>query len=107
VGGKLTPVAFYISGELFGERKGLGFNRVLLERLASESGGEVNPAPSTLSRFTQIRRLRRDISKWFVVMGMLALVLSILVREFPGVLSAAQSSRLNRFKIKTRAFSAR
>jgi uncharacterized membrane protein len=99
-GGKLTPVSFYVSGELFGERKGLGFNRVLLERIASETGGQSNPAPQTLSQFAYTRYLRQDVSQWLIVAAMVALLMSILLREVPGVFKGMTAAALNRFKIK-------
>lgn len=101
-GAKLTPVAFYISGELFGERKGQGFNRVLLERLASETGGAVNPSAEALSRFSRVRHTKRDISAWLVICGMLALVVSILAREFPSAVGRLSGLKPIRFKIKNR-----
>ncbi|NDC39312.1 MAG: hypothetical protein EBZ48_14915, partial [Proteobacteria bacterium] len=100
-GGKLTPVAFYLSGELFGERKGQGFNRTVLERLAADSGGEVNPASDRLSQFTQTRKLREDISHWLALAGMLLLALSTLVREYPAATRRFGLRQINRSKIKT------
>jgi Ca-activated chloride channel homolog len=43
-GRPLTPVAFQLPGELFGERKGLGYRTAFLRQLAEATGGTVNPS---------------------------------------------------------------
>lgn len=85
IASKLTPVAFYLSGELFGERKGLGFNRGLLQRLASESGGAVNPGAEQLKGFAQIRKEQSSLAPLFTLLGMGILTLSVILRELPNL----------------------
>ncbi|MCB0336073.1 MAG: VWA domain-containing protein, partial [Bdellovibrionales bacterium] len=45
----LTTLGFRLSGTLFGERQGHGFNKLLLHQLATRSGGSTNPSPDTLA----------------------------------------------------------
>jgi uncharacterized membrane protein len=85
IAAKLTPVAFYLSGELFGERKGLGFNRGLLQRLALESGGAVNPGGEQLKGFAQVNKEQTPLAAIFIVIGMVILTLSVIARELPNL----------------------
>jgi len=76
-----TPVAFNVSGELFGERRGLGFNSPLLERLARETGGVINPNPELIKslKHTVIERL--DVRPHFLLIALALFLLQILTRE--------------------------
>ncbi|NLF24694.1 MAG: VWA domain-containing protein [Deltaproteobacteria bacterium] len=78
---KLTPVAFDISGELFGERKGLGFNRAFLEKLASGTNGKVNPKPEDLRSQATTLKVRTNLAHFFLGIAILLLCLGILHRE--------------------------
>ncbi len=81
LGGKtLTPVAFYLSGELFGERKNQGFNMPLLYELAGKTGGVVNPALSDLNTPT-IKEERHELAHWFIFAAICLLLLEIIYRE--------------------------
>ena len=77
----LTPVAFHLSGELFGERKGQGFNLPLLSQLADISGGKLNPSPSEVKgqEYKQIEQ--SDLSIYFILSALILVLLEILMRE--------------------------
>lgn len=78
--GRFAPVGFFLQGDLFGEKRDQGFNRPLLEWLASASGGKINPAAEDLRDLINRRVQRRDCSQPFLLMGMLLVCLEILVR---------------------------
>lgn len=80
-GQALTPVAFYLSGDLFGEKKGKGFNIPLLSRLASQTGGAINPDPDTLKGKTSIREEKTDLVPYLLGLALLLFALEIFVRE--------------------------
>ncbi len=80
-GRKLTPVAFVLSGELFGEKKGEGFNIPVLSRLATGSGGELNPTEVQLKGGGLVTKSESDISPWFLLLAGILLFLEILYRE--------------------------
>jgi hypothetical protein len=77
----LSPVAFYLSGELFGERKGQGFNTPLLATLASGTGGRINPKPEDLGgqRYTHIKRI--EVGSISLLLAALLLAGAIVWRE--------------------------
>jgi hypothetical protein len=77
----LTPVAFNLSGDLFGEKKGQGFNVPLLTWLASVTEGEVNPAPERLKGQKYSTTSDRDLTPWVLLLGLLVFLLEILWRE--------------------------
>jgi hypothetical protein len=76
-----TPVAFDVSGELFGERKGLGFNTSLLERLARETGGKVNPSYETLSQLKRTTVTRVELGAYFLLAALAFFLIQIFLRE--------------------------
>ncbi len=80
----LTPVAMYLSGELFGEQKGQGFNRSFLELLASETGGKVNPDIADIKDQIYIEREKHDLGHWFLVLALLTLCCDVILREIGG-----------------------
>lgn len=76
---KLTPVTFNISGESFGEQKGRGFNAAILEKIARETGGKVNPDLSTLSS-EKVKSITHF--DWvFLLLAMAFLCAEIYIRE--------------------------
>lgn len=77
----LTPVAFHLSGELFGEQRGKGFNRSLLEQLAHESGGVVNPSPELLLSQKSERVSAVPLTPWFLLAALVLILIEILRRE--------------------------
>jgi Ca-activated chloride channel homolog len=77
----LTPAGFYLSGELFGEKKGQGFNLALLERLGAVSGGKINPTPEDLRSVERKRVGRRDLSWVLITLGLILVLFEILQRE--------------------------
>lgn len=78
---KLTRVSFALSGELFGEKKGRGFNTTLLQALAQESGGKINPTALDLKTEARKKVTRIDLSWIFLVIAFLALIAEIYRRE--------------------------
>lgn len=77
---KLTPVAFNISGELFGEQKGKGFNVPFLSALASSTGGAMNPTKEQLSA-SAVRKVERKELTWLFILAALALLLLETMRR--------------------------
>ena len=77
----LTPVAWALSGELFGERRGNGINQPLLERIASETGAIINPAPEDLQALKRDRTQRESLSFWLALLAVILLLVNVLVRE--------------------------
>ena len=78
---KLTPVAFALSGELFGEKKGEGFARPVLEKIAAATGGSLNPAPEQLLESRTPVSERTDLSALCAGLALLLLCLEIAYRE--------------------------
>lgn len=77
----LTPVAFYLSGELFGEQKGRGFNTPLLSALASGTGGTLNPRAVDIAAQTYRQTERYQLGTACLFLAALLLTLAILWRE--------------------------
>jgi len=77
----LPPVAFYLSGELFGERKGKGFNRPALQRLAAKTGGKVNPDADHLKTSFTAKREKVPLGGYLMFLGAIFYCLYILSRE--------------------------
>ncbi|MDC0358561.1 VWA domain-containing protein [Oligoflexia bacterium] len=77
----LTPVAFYLSGELFGEKKGRGFNMPVLESLAGISGGKVNPSADDVRSQVYRNVEQQDISYIFLCLALILLCVEIFRRE--------------------------
>ncbi len=80
-GKAVTAVAFALSGESFGEQKHKGFNRPLLERIASETRGEVNPAIDVLNSKTVSAPEYLDISYVPLLLALAFIILEIYLRE--------------------------
>lgn len=78
----LAPVAFHLSGELFGERKGEGFNRALLSKLANSSYGQINPDAAELLQRKERRVEFTELSWLFYLSALILFFLSIVAREF-------------------------
>lgn len=77
----LTPVAFSLSGELFGERRGLGFDRPLLESLASASGGRVNPAITELEQFALSKTIQKDLVPLLLGLALALIIVQLALPE--------------------------
>jgi Ca-activated chloride channel homolog len=77
----LTPVAFHISGELFGEKKGKGFARSVLESLAGATGGKINPEPADLAGHAATWTEKKDLSPLLLALVLVLLCIEILRRE--------------------------
>lgn len=82
-GKKLTPAAFVLSGELFGERKGEGFDAALLQSLARMSGGRINPGRSDLDGNMATRESAIRLAPWLMLLAFGLMVLNIWRRETP------------------------
>lgn len=78
---RLSPVAFYLSGELFGERKGRGFNMPLLTTLASGTGGAINPRPEDLKGQLYPHTERAELGSLCLLLAALLLTGAIVWRE--------------------------
>jgi hypothetical protein len=78
---RLNPVAFYLSGELFGERKGRGFNVPLLAALASATGGEINPAPTAVTAQVYTQKKKRELGPLGLLLAAILLLSAIVWRE--------------------------
>ena len=78
----LTPVAFNVSGESFGEKKGRGFNTALLERLASATGGAINPSVEKVRQSLREERQVKDLTVPLFALALAAFLFEIIVREF-------------------------
>lgn len=82
-GRPLTAVAFGLSGDLFGERKGEPFNLPLLYALADESGGKVNPTRADIQSQVYTRVQRSDLGYLFVALALVFLCVEVVLREIP------------------------
>lgn len=78
---KLTPIAFHVSGELFGERKDQGINLAALEHLAGYTGGVVNPDADLLSGILTREIVKKNITHWCFILALLLFLLDIILRE--------------------------
>lgn len=78
---KLTAVAFQLSGEVFGEKKGQGFFKQNLEALAAATKGKVNPAVADLmdSRSETVEDL--PLNHWLCALALFMLCIEIVLRE--------------------------
>ena len=81
---KLTPIAFNLPGELFGEKKGEGFNLPLLISLAEATRGKVNPEKEDIISNPVKKIVRTDLSVFLLVAAGLLVCLEILRREVWG-----------------------
>ncbi len=78
---KLTPVAFFLSGELFGEKKGQGYNASFLENIAGATGGKINPEPDELTSQSIKKVEKIDLSLYFLLLAAVILCADVLRRE--------------------------
>ncbi len=78
---KITPVAFYLAGDLFGEKIGKGYKRDFLEKLASSSGGKINPTKEDLLAHGNKVSTKKDLTFPLIALAIFFLLLEILSRE--------------------------
>ncbi|NMC63525.1 MAG: VWA domain-containing protein [SAR324 cluster bacterium] len=90
---KLTPIAFNLSGELFGEKKERRFNIPLLEELASINGAKTNPEYSEILAKQSEKIEKLDLSTHLILLAFLLLMLEIASRE---LLQKTQKSKTRR-----------
>jgi uncharacterized membrane protein len=77
----ITPISFVLPGDLFGEKQGLGANVLLLEKLATETGGIVNPTKEQILASAEVRKTRYPLSYILVALAALLLLAEIVTRE--------------------------
>ena len=78
---KLTPVAFYLAGDQLGERKGLGFNSTVLNKIANLSGGKINPSLEDLKTDVRTKSKKISLDTLLFAIALLLAMLSIWHRE--------------------------
>ncbi len=78
---KLTAIAFYISGENFGEIKGKGFNLELLNKIANKSGGVINPSLEDIKAGIKSTFIKTPLSKFLFLLAFILFLLSTLLRK--------------------------
>ena len=78
---KLTPVTFALSGDLFGEQKGKGFNRPLLEELVAANGGFMNPSAEDFLANAKKEVHKTSFAPWLIALAAFLLLLEVLFRE--------------------------
>jgi len=78
---KLPEVAWTLSGELFGELQHRAPNLLLLEAIASKTGGRLNPSAEDLKPFMTQVLDKRDLSHYFLIAAFLLFVAELLLRE--------------------------
>jgi uncharacterized membrane protein len=94
----LTPVAFYLSGELFGELKNKGFNMPVLSNLAGSTGGRFNPSAEEIQTQVYTQTIRKSLARPLLGLALLLLLIEILWRELG---AAGMFSRRRVVKRKT------
>jgi uncharacterized membrane protein len=95
-GRSLTPVAFSLPGELFGEQRGLGIDPAALETIATDTGGKVNPTPDqVVGRSIEIVT-ERDLSPWILGLVFLLLLCEFVRREITDAGTSGPESVLHR-----------
>jgi len=77
----LTPVAFNLAGELFGEKRGQGFNVPLLEALAGKTGGQINPDSEQLKSQVYEKIEKKELAYLFLLLALILLCSEIFRRE--------------------------
>jgi len=93
---KLTPVAFELSGELFGEKKGKGFDLTTLEFLASSTAGKVNTTIDDIRSQTYKEIKKTDLTWVFLLLAAILMISEIFKREvFRTRLLSLKRSRSN------------
>lgn len=78
---KLPEVAWTLSGELFGEQQHRAPNVSLLERIASATGGKLNPSAEELKPLMTEVLDKRDLTHYFLIASLALLFFEVLVRE--------------------------
>jgi len=78
---RFPPVAIHIPGDSFKEVRGRGFHLPTLYRIAEASGGEINPTRDELLGGAEPTTITEDLSRWFVFIALILLLLDILIRE--------------------------
>lgn len=77
----VTPVAFSLSGELFGEKKGQGFAESVLESIAVKTGGSINPPVEELLNNQATVTEKIPLTNVFAALALILLCLEIARRE--------------------------
>ncbi|MDZ4786740.1 MAG: glutamine amidotransferase [bacterium] len=77
----LTPISFYLSGDLFGEKTGRGFNKVLLTNLANSTAGVINPSAQDLRSVGNKEIKKTYLTYPLLGLAVVLLLLEILLRE--------------------------
>ncbi len=78
----LPTVAWTLSGELFGEQPRRRPNTPLLEQIASQTGGKVNPSAEDLKSSISVLSDKEGKQPLFLLIALALLFAEILVREF-------------------------
>jgi hypothetical protein len=78
---RFAPVAFEVSGEAFGERRGEGFKIPLLEDLAAVTGGQINPEREAIEKLALVRKERTRLIHYLLIAAVILFVLEVLSRE--------------------------
>ena len=79
----IPALAFNLSADLFGEKKGQGYNLELLNRLAFKTSGTINPSSEQFNLTPIYRSKRTDLSWIALSAALMLLCLEILLRERP------------------------
>jgi uncharacterized membrane protein len=77
----LTPISFILPGDLFGEKQGRGTNMQLLEQLAVQTGGVVNPSKQEILVKAEPKRIKFKLSSLIIALASMLLLLEIIMRE--------------------------
>ena len=78
---KLPAVAVTLEGELFGESPGKGLNGALLEELAYQTGGKVNPRPEEVIQEKKVSQERTRLFPPLLLLAAGLLLLEAFLRE--------------------------
>ncbi len=77
----LTPVSFEIDADRFAEKKGLGFNLKLLNEIANQSSGKINPSPQDLKAAAPDKSVSRSLRNELLIFGLFFYIACIIIRE--------------------------
>ena len=77
----LSPVAFVLPGDLFGETKGQGFDIPHLAHLAGQTRGILNPSPKDLKQQVYQMEKKEPYQEPFLLLALLCICLDIFLRE--------------------------
>ncbi|MCC6221707.1 MAG: VWA domain-containing protein [Deltaproteobacteria bacterium] len=81
----LPTAAVTITGDVFGERKGLGIDVKKLSEIAFLSGGSLNPAPADLLRKVRTIKEERPLHTPLIIAAFVLILMEALARELMGV----------------------